>query len=333
MNKLRLYDIDRAKGFAILLVVIGHLASPGGEPMIVGNDVYFFIKKIIYMFHMPFFMFLSGVIFYYTYKQIPSIKMYFEYIMKKIKKLFPAFMIFGSLIFIGKIGSAQLFYVDNFSYMGLFKEYMNLLVLPTQSFARSLWYIYVLLEFYILFPLLLIMFKRKLLPLVIIGIVLYFIPTTSYFALHQVFDYFIFFTLGIVIVRSYDLYTDIIQKYGAVFLLLFLLSLTSIYFLNEQNAKLLIGLLSIPSLHGLIYFPIFKNSHILYLLGKYTFVIYLMNTLFIGFTIGVLLKIVPLSGNSFYFFFPLLVFIGVIGPILTKKYFFSKISYLKKLTD
>ena len=80
--KNRLYDIDRAKGLAILLVVLGHLVARGEPPK--DADWYLFLKLIIYKFHMAFFMFLSGVIFNYTYKDISNLIEYKKYACKRL---------------------------------------------------------------------------------------------------------------------------------------------------------------------------------------------------------------------------------------------------------
>jgi fucose 4-O-acetylase-like acetyltransferase len=56
----RIQYIDRLKGLAILLVVIGHLMAfcTNGER----NPIY----EVICSFHMPLFMFLSGLVLTYT---------------------------------------------------------------------------------------------------------------------------------------------------------------------------------------------------------------------------------------------------------------------------
>ena len=73
-----------------------------------------------------------------------------------------------------------------------------------------------------------------------------------------------------------------------------------------------------------------KNSFI-EILGENTFYIYLFNTLFIGainvFLIGLLGK--DLYYDLFYYLAPILVFAGVILPILLHKYIISKLPFIK----
>lgn len=52
----RFQYVDRLKGFAILLVVMGHMYQFPMHP----NDT--FIYKVIQSFHMPLFLFLSGYV-------------------------------------------------------------------------------------------------------------------------------------------------------------------------------------------------------------------------------------------------------------------------------
>ena len=55
----RIDYIERAKGLGITLVVFGHIA---GRSVPDGNEWYRHVYWLIYFFHMPFFMFLSGLV-------------------------------------------------------------------------------------------------------------------------------------------------------------------------------------------------------------------------------------------------------------------------------
>ncbi len=58
MSKERLSSLDIAKGLGILLVVFGHTISPVME----GNSFIEWIYRVIYIFHMPLFFFVSGYV-------------------------------------------------------------------------------------------------------------------------------------------------------------------------------------------------------------------------------------------------------------------------------
>ena len=68
-ERSRVSELDRAKGLAIVLVVIGHVVA--GDPP-AGNAWYVTLKTLIYKFHMPFFMFLSGAVFGLTHRPLRS---------------------------------------------------------------------------------------------------------------------------------------------------------------------------------------------------------------------------------------------------------------------
>ena len=61
-NKKRLTWIDNAKGFAIILVVLGHVISNLDSSGFLTNDVWLSVKRWMYEFHMPLFFFLSGLL-------------------------------------------------------------------------------------------------------------------------------------------------------------------------------------------------------------------------------------------------------------------------------
>ena len=81
----RLLDIDRAKGFAIALVVWGHiyLGTPASPPPQWMEDT----RGVIYSFHMPFFMYLSGFVYFMTSGPDRFLKAPAAYIGKRFDRL------------------------------------------------------------------------------------------------------------------------------------------------------------------------------------------------------------------------------------------------------
>ncbi len=69
MNKSRISWIDDAKGFAALLVIIGHIANSHlkANTFPAYQILMEYVHSFIYMFHMPLFMLLSGFVFYKAY--------------------------------------------------------------------------------------------------------------------------------------------------------------------------------------------------------------------------------------------------------------------------
>jgi fucose 4-O-acetylase-like acetyltransferase len=328
-KKSRLVDIDKAKGFAIFLVVFGHIVA---TDMPAGNDWYAVLKFNIYKFHMPFFMFISGIIMAYTFPVVENAKGYFKYVFKKLKRLAPGYVIFGCLIYFGKIAFSKIIHVDGLP-GDLYSEFYNLLLVPSQSAGGSLWFIYVLMEMYIVFPLIIgFCFERPVLTLVA-GVIIEFVPATSVFMLDRFCEYFLFFALGVVAVGFYDKYLSVIEKYSHVFYILFLLSFFTVPYFSPQVSKVIIGFFSLPALQALMRISFMSKTFIWDLLGKYTYSIYLMNTILIGLVKGVLLMFVTWDGPSFLMVAPILFFSGVFGPICTKKYIFTRVPVLNGITS
>jgi fucose 4-O-acetylase-like acetyltransferase len=105
----RLTEIDRAKGLAILLVVVGHLVA-GDPPK--GNAWFEQLVTIIYSFHMPFFMYLSGFVMLYTFRGLDTKRSYLDYSFGKFKRLAPGFFCFAIIILTGKLLASQVVHVD-----------------------------------------------------------------------------------------------------------------------------------------------------------------------------------------------------------------------------
>jgi peptidoglycan/LPS O-acetylase OafA/YrhL len=316
----RLFEIDCAKGLAIALVVIGHVVAR--EPPL-ENRWYEVLKNWIYFFHMPFFMFLSGYVMSYSYKQVQGRQGYIAYVKQKFLRLIPAFLVMAILILLGKIIASKFIKVDNMP-PGLFRGIFDICFYPYLSSASSLWYVYVLFIFYLLFPFLAKLLSNPI-PVLVVSFALYF--TNPYlpklFMMNQV--------AGCIIAKNNEPFYKLIDKFGLFILLLFLVL---IFFHRSLHfPKLIIGCVSIPALMYLVRLPAVLHSPMLLSFGRYTFIIYLINTIAIGVIKGVGLKILPWDGINFLFYFPLLTLAGIYIPIFIKKYVLVKWPLLDKYTD
>ncbi len=321
MTKRRYKDIDIAKGIAIFLVVLGHIVARVPPP---NSDWYVVLKNMIYLFHMPLFMFLSGLIMYLTFKPIHSGGEYGRYVGGKAKRLLPGFFFFAVLVVAGKMVAKQFLVVDN-APTTFWSDLLKIVIDPVNSSATSLWYIYVLFMYYVIFPPLLILVKQRIYLLPILGLILHFIPATHYFALNSIFEYFFVFALGMLAMQHYDKYSQILDRYRVFFLLLFGFSFI-LSFLNIDHVivKLIVGLCSIPAVQSLARTRPFLNSSQLALYSKHTYAIYLMNTLAIGVTKAVLVQFIPWGGWGFVLMAPILLVAGLYGPIIVKTQIFAR---------
>lgn len=330
MQKKRLIDVDQAKGLAIFLVVLGHITL-SSQPQNV--DWYEFIRVAIYKFHMPFFMYLSGYVMYYTLPKLNSSAEYFKYIRKKAIRLIPPFLLFGFLIGIGKLALQNIMIVDGAPQFSIY-EFLKVIIIPTESFASSVWYIYVLFLYYMMVPLFLKVFKDNEYLLLILGLAIYWFKPTNLFAINFFNEYLIFFVLGVVSVPNREKANLIYDKYVILLFIGFLISFLSMYVnIPWYLSKLIIGIASIPAIHSLIRTKCLINNSAISLFAKYTFIIYLMNTICIGLTKGIILKFISWDGTNFIIVGIILLLSGLYAPIVIKKYFLPKIPVLDRMTN
>ncbi len=321
----RLFDLDRAKGLAIFLVVLGHLAREAPP----GNAWYGVLKQTLYLFHMPLFMFLSGITMQLSYKPLAKFSAFPDYLSQKFMRLMPAFLIFGSLTLAGKIIGARFMQIDN-PPAGWLDGLMLIFFKPIQSSAGSLWYIYVLFMFYALLPGLHALTRSNFWAMIAIGAVLHFIPATDWFMLNGVAEYLLYLTLGFLAARYYAEWTKLVDQYAWLWIAIFA-ALLSVCVWNPLP-KTLMGLAAIPAAHALVRTRLMNHSKFWLVLGTYTFAIYLLNTMAIGLTKGVLLKFVAWGGPLFPLVAALLLLAGIALPILIRLQIFSRLPWLEKIT-
>ncbi|MCB5183697.1 acyltransferase [Methylobacillus gramineus] len=327
MSRERLSELDRAKGLAILLVVIGHVVAR--QPP-AGNEWYEIGKYLIYYFHMPFFMFLSGFIIEYTYKPLVGFSQFSSYVKSKFLRLMPAFLIMAILIYLGKLIASHFIQVDNLQGRDV-SALLDILLYPAQSSASSLWYIYVLFLFYLIFPVIHWLIQRKVIWMVV-GLCAFIVQDelTHLFMLNRVAEFLLFIMVGAWVARNYETFSNHNYRYGWLWALIFVIALVASEYLLLP--KLILGLLSIPALMFFVSAQYVKDSAILTQLGKYVFVIYLLNTIVIGLVKGVGLKFVSWDGINFIPYFIVLMLAGLYVPILIKQFLFSKSPLLDKYT-
>ncbi len=325
----RLYDIDRAKGLAIFLVVLGHVVARQPPQ---DNTWFVSLKAILYTFHLPFFFFLAGITFSYTYTAPTTVREYCLFVAKKARRLLPGFLLFGLIILAGKQLAGHFLHVDN-SDTDVWRGVAHLLIHPLQSPAGSLWFIYVLLEFYILLPPLLWISRYNPIVYCALALAIHFCSATRYFMLDAIAEYAVFVVLGVAAGTRYILYVKAISKYWVVAGVLFTISLISMYFIGPTFSSLIVPLFAIPALHGLVISGPWKQSSLLALFGHYVFAIYLMNTIAIGLTKGIMLKFVSWDGIMFFAFLPTLLVAGLCIPIVVKKYLLSQSAFLNRITS
>lgn len=309
----RLVELDAARGIAIVLVVIGHIISRGQLPA--RNEWFWSLTDMIYQFHMPFFMTLSGISFALSLPLFKSWNEVGAYSLRRVKPLIVPFMVLGIVILAGKQLAVQFVHVSNppesFG-MGVLK----LLIDPTESAARFLWFIYVLAIYLIVVPPLFYLIGRRAVLLLILGITLNFFPWPEQYALHSLTEYLPFFALGMVLWIYRTIWMPVAAWLFWVNAILFVGLLA--YSNLDTVPRWLTGACSILPILGLMQrLPSSLQSFWAYL-GLNSLAIYLFNGLVMGCVKAGLFKAISWDGPNFLFYFPVLVLAGVGIPLAIK---------------
>jgi len=249
-------DITFAKGIAITLVVIGHVLAGNVSH---GNAWFTSLVDYIYLFHMPFFIFLSGYVFFRPGRMDKINKEYLPYIKTQSVRLLLPFIAIGALIVVGKIGMQHIIHVDNVP-NGLFRGLLDLIFHTQHSPSVFLWYIYAIFIYGALSPLLHRLIGDKMIVWIGLAMLLYLLPDIHYFYLDKLTMFFIFFCLA-GLARKYEVqYIAFIQD-KKIFVLSAVLFIASLV-LHESDlwaykwVKLLTGSLSIIVLHNLCIYAV-----------------------------------------------------------------------------
>lgn len=324
-----LHDITIAKGLAIFLVVFGHIVT-GPPPR--GNDWYIVIRTALYAFHMPFFIYLSGYIFFYTDSATRARANFGAFVKRRAERLLVPFILFGLLIIAGKHVAEQFIHVDNVA-GSVLVDFVNLFLWTGGSAAKSVWYVFVLFEMTI-FAALALRLVRSPLFWFIVTLPLSLLLITQILYLDRFCLFIGYFFAGGVAITYREKWQEIMDRYLWLFWIVFIATIiltrmSGIFMLS----LIACGLTSIPALHGLARRAWMQKSKVLDILGRYSFSIYLLNTIGIGVAKGVLYLFMNWNGPRFLIFLPILLLSGLIGPIIVKAQIFRRIPYLDKITD
>jgi len=330
VRKARLPDLDRAKGLAILLVVIGHIVARNGPK---GNSWYADLQEIIYTFHMPFFMYLSGFVAFRSSLLSREATQTFDILKKKAKRLIVPFVLFGVAIILAKHFGSLFLYVDNMQ-GDLLHSLINIFWDTSRSEAVSIWYLYVLFVFWLITAPVVLRDKNHIFFLLAIAICIYWVALPDRFYLPRGGEFYVFFLLGGVAAYFEDLYSQALDRMIFPAVCVFLISLGMFYLHLDRKVQMLIsGVASIPAIHGLMRSQLVMRMRFLLTLGKYCMSIYLLNTIFIGLTKGVMFHFFDWDGNRFLVYFVMLGAAGLFLPIFVKRYVFSRVRLLDSITD
>jgi fucose 4-O-acetylase-like acetyltransferase len=324
-----LADVERAKGLAIILVVLGHVVArqPPAD-----NQWYVVLKSAIYTFHMPFFMYLGGLVFYHVGDALNPRPTYWHYLVRRAERLLIPFLLLGLLILFGKLAVETVVHVDNRPpdiWFGLKSLFWN----TGQSPAASVWYILVVFIYCGMTPVLVKLSHGRLWPALVVAAALHLLTVPEVAYLDRVAYFFIYFMIGSVVGRYHRGAMQLVETTLPVSAAIFSVSIVLASMgIQPALTGTVCALSSLAFLHGLMRTSWLRRSDALLWFGTCSFAIYLFNTLAIGLSKGLLLKVMPWDGMNFLIFFPILFLSGLIGPILLKRTLLDRVPSLARLT-
>jgi peptidoglycan/LPS O-acetylase OafA/YrhL len=271
MEGQRFNNIDIAAGIAIILVVFGHMHFP--ELMKV--KWYMDVREFVYKVHMPLFIFLSGFVAFLSASKVnfEDSGNYWSFIGKKGRKFIPAYLFFGILAIALDI------IIYHKSFHDITPALAALLLYPIKGSAGFIWYLYVLLGFYLITPLLTKLKQKTLIALFIVSFLLTFVPLPPHFSANLFGRYLFFFVGGALLYKYYESLKFLIQHYGWIFLYLFVLA----GIVDFTVKPLPVQLLSILFIMGILYLTLLNwgnmASKLISYIGRGSFAIYLLDSL------------------------------------------------------
>lgn len=328
--KERRLDLDRAKGLAILLVVVGHIVA--AEPP-AGAEWYDWPRYAIYRFHMPFFLYLSGYVAWLSGALRTPLTSLPAYTLKRAHRLLLPFLLLGTVVLLGKLVAQEFVHVDNRA-EGLLEGLKDMVVTTERSPATFIWFLWVLFLCSIVAPP--VWRAVGTTGLLVGGLVLMALEPPPLFYLDRFARHAVFFSVGIAVAqneaRLMPLFASRQPLCWAIFAVTIALALAG--WLPGDLSLLVCGLAAIPAIHGLVSLPALSRQSWMLWLGKRSMAIYLFNVIAIGVVKAVLLKAgVPWTAGGFWIHAPALTAAGIFLPVLAKQLVLRRIPPLDRMTD
>jgi fucose 4-O-acetylase-like acetyltransferase len=310
----RVTELDMAKGTAMVLVVVGHVVSRNNYAP--GAEWYLDFRALIYLFHMPLFMALSGMALGLSWRHREAWGQVGTLVGKRVKQLMVPFIVFGVLIVAGKLLASRWTTIDN-PPPGFLEGILSIVLTPMASPSGFLWYIQVLAIYYMVTPWLL-QWSARWAPwaLLITGVALQGQPLPTLLNLDYCVEYLPFFSAGLLLGQHWpQVKVAALSKQGWPIWMLFFAAALAYSHLQEPLPKWLVGALSVPFILTAHQAVSGRLEEALVFIGNHTLSIYLMNTICIGVTKALLKPVIPWAGDYFYVYMVVLTVAGLLIPI------------------
>lgn len=313
----RIVWIDIAKTICIILVVIGHYI-PDIHPVWYGE-----MRRIIYTFHMPLFMFASGFVYIAAKRKVT----YRDFLWGKVKRLMIPYFTVSIIVITLKLLSQGAAYVENpvtpFSYF-------KILYLPEAGYF--LWFIWALWWMFVVIP----VFSAPKARLALFIVSLFLPLTSSYlpemFCLKQFANMLQFFMAGVV-VYEWRQYLKWCANVPILVVGLAFCMIEAMPYIGGGGNSLLIASVGIAFTLKISYeiekYSRLSSWKVLALkVSSASYIIYLLHTTFEGFTKALIFKLPYFQTypNEIIFCIGAIIVVssGLVFPLLLHKYVLTR---------
>lgn len=329
-TKQRHVYIDRTKGLAILLVVLGHLIAREPPPG-PGAGWYLLLKHGIYAFHMPLFMAVSGLVYGLSWRPAPALGGDMRDARRRALRLFPSYLLFGLLIFFGKlVFQTWVGGVDN--RVDGARDLLTLVLRPSDSFCTFLWYVYALALLYFAFPLAFRAVRGHVAWLLPVTLAFFWLPTSTWFAWDRLQLFSVFFVTGVLAGRHHDA----TQRWLGRLWIPALIGFAAVMPWAARDvpaAQWTAAALSVLALPGLMRATVSWPLGLLETLGRYTLIIYLTNTIFIGLVKVAAVRLGVWQAPNFWLIALVMTVAATAGAIALKRWALPRVPALDRITS
>nr|WP_320038227.1 acyltransferase family protein [uncultured Bacteroides sp.] len=318
---MKQYDyITLSKAIGIILVVVGHFTSTVYMPA-----YYSEIKNLIFSFHMPLFMILSGFLFQMSMSRKPDGISLLPFLKKKFIRLMVPYFFISAAIALLNFGLGLFMPVKR---VVDWRYLLEILYTNVGGSAVFLWFMYTLFVVFLISALCMKL-KGGITILGILSVILYFIPLPQIFYLSFVHSFIIYFWAGIILFLLTDkekLRPSLAHSIFAIIILT--LAYGRRDFVDTENLKQFLNL--ICGLSGsymviCIAHEIQKSSNNwLMSLGKYSAYIYLLHMAGVYSVRMVYEKMGLFTPVTYSIALALAVIAGLVLPVILTKYVINK---------
>lgn len=309
-------EFNILRGIAILLVVIGHSFPDNFN----GSEVYKYIHKFIYSFHMPVFFFISG---FFSLKIFNDKFIYKDFIKEKFKRIVVPYISFSLMASVIIVVISH-FFNDNINFRNII---YGIFINPYENPMMSLWYIYTL---FMIFIFVATFRNQNIKTMIYITVLMAILPLGSVFnafTIKSICRNILYFYIGIIARKNYRYIKNYLDKKQTNLIIIVLI--INLLLLNLVNSSELVSkfIFIATSFIGIIVLLIISYKirynmlgNIFEILGKYSFDIYLTSW-FSQMTASVIsLQVLDINYN----YAVILIIISGILPIVIMKPLLNK---------